>query len=91
MEGLVPLDSPLSEEVFLSEVFESWFAVFLSAVDEPEPAGFTELPVLPSDADVMVLPDWSGFAAETELPDPEPADVSSVIVCCLSAEALPAP
>ena len=56
MEGLVPLDSPLSEEVFLSEVFESWFAVFLSAVDEPEPAGFTELPVLPSDADVMTGP-----------------------------------
>ena len=46
---------------------------------------------LPSVAGAIVLLELSGFGAEAVPPVPEPVVVSSVVVVCLSADALPAP
>ena len=53
LEELVPLDSPLLDEVFLSEVFAEafWSAVLVGS----DVSGFTALSVLPFRADVIVF------------------------------------
>ena len=77
LEELVPLESSLFVEVFLSVAFTEESCPGVLEPDGSDVLGFCALFVLPSAAGVEVFPDESGFSAETELPVPEPFAVSS--------------